>query len=181
MFVQNALRWHPLHLMCSMFLLPPPHSQLAGPTVVAPIPALGQITALAGGISTQTQSHAKQAESRNGDFLCTRVIHFNSSGWCTESFETIVQNFQYIWDIQIISLQIDSETIHDVLSIVSISFGPFKHRHAIKLILPLYRKTIWNRTFGLDSLPWFAFTWFDLYTYSNVNLSPLNTKNIYSL
>ena len=81
--------------MCSMFLLPPPHSQLAGPTVVAPIPALGQITALAGGISTQTQPHAKQAESRNGDFLCTRVIHFNSSG-CTESFETIVQNFQYI-------------------------------------------------------------------------------------
>ena len=29
----------------------PPQPQLAGPTVVAPIPALGQITALAGGIS----------------------------------------------------------------------------------------------------------------------------------
>ena len=28
-------------------------------------------------------------------------------------------------------MQIDSETIHDLLSIVSISFGPFKHRHAI--------------------------------------------------
>ena len=42
--------------MCSMFLLPPPHSQLAGPTVVAPIPALGQITALAGGISQHRHS-----------------------------------------------------------------------------------------------------------------------------
>ena len=34
----------------------PPQPQLAGPTVVAPIPALGQITALAGGISPHRHS-----------------------------------------------------------------------------------------------------------------------------
>ena len=60
--------------MCSMFLLPPPQPlpQLAGPTVVAPIPAaqLGQIivTALDG-----EYRHAKQPENGiayHGDFVC---------------------------------------------------------------------------------------------------------------